>query len=137
MPRLQVVLLALAALMSLFFGMRYLRTREFMPYHAVVAGKPWLELDAGVREIILGMLKIIGGCFTAYGFTLLWLLVPLGRDESWSVWATLSITLAALAPTLYVTINLRRFEPKAPTPVAPAAIVLILVLLGLGSGLFV
>jgi hypothetical protein len=123
-------LLALAALLSIVFGVRYFITREFMPYHAVVAGKPWSELGAGLRTVILGMLKIVGGGLTTYGVALLWLLLPLSRHEAWASWAALSITLTAVVPTLYVTLWLRRFAPAAPTPVAPAAIVLALAVIG-------
>lgn len=129
-PKLPLVFLLLAALLTIFFGVRYLRTKEFMPYHAVVAGKSWSELELGVQTIILGMLKIIGGGFTTYGLALLWLLLPLNRGESWALWAVLTITATAIVPTLYVTVMLRRFEPKAKTPVVPTVIALALVLAG-------
>jgi hypothetical protein len=124
-----------AALLSIFFGVRYLRTKEFMPYHAVVAGKSWSEFDLGVQTIILGMLKIVGGGLTTYGLALLWLLLPLNRGESWAGWAALTITATAVLPTLYVTIMLRRFQLKAKTPVVPTLIALALALAGVGTAL--
>ncbi len=125
--------LLLAALLAAFFGVRYLQTRQFMPYHAVVAGKPWSELEPGVQTIIVGMLRIIGGGFVALALSLLWLLVPLSRGELWASWAILSVGAAALLPTLYVTVALRRFEPKANTPVVPASVALALLLAGVGA----
>ena len=136
MTKLPLIFVVLAALVSVVFGIRYLRTKEFMPYHAVVAGKSWSELELGVRTIILGMLKIVGGGLTTYGLALLWLLVPLNRGESWAPWAVLSITATAIVPTLYVTITLRRFEPRAKTPVVPTLIALALVLAGVGASFF-
>jgi hypothetical protein len=131
--KLPIIFLLLAALLSIFFGVRYLRTKEFMPYHAVVAGKSWSELELGVQTIILGMLKIVGGGLTTYGLALLWLLLPLNQGESWAPWAALTITATSILPTLYVTITLRRFEPKAKTPVVPTLIALALALAGVGA----
>jgi hypothetical protein len=134
-PKLPLIFLLPAALLSIFFGVRYLRTKEFMPYHAVVAGKSWSELELGVQTIILGMLKIVGGGLTTYGLALLWLLMPLNRGESWAAWAALTITATAVLPTLYVTIMLRRFQPKAKTPVVPTLIALALALAGVVTAL--
>ena len=135
MPRLPLMFLLPAALLSIFFGIRYLRTKAFMPYHAVVAGKSWSELELGVQTIIFGMLKIVGGGLTTYGLALLWLLLPLNRGESWAPWAGLTLTATAVLPTLYVTVTLRRFEPKAKTPVVPTLIALALALAGVGTAL--
>jgi hypothetical protein len=130
-------LLSIAALLSIFFGIRYFLAKEFMPYHAVVAGKSWPELNTGLQIAILGMLKIVGGGLTTYGLALLWLLLPLNRHESWASWAALTITMTAVVPTLYVTIWLRRFEPSARTPIVPASIVLALAVIGASVSLFV
>ena len=133
---LQLGLLSLAGLISVFFGFRYFRAKEFMPYHAVVAGRPWREIEPGLQAVILGMLKIIGGGFTCYGLTLFWMLVPLGQSQHWAGWAVLTLTVAALAPALYVTVALRRVAPRARTPVAPAVVVLALALAGGGLSFF-
>ena len=133
----QIALLTIAALLSIFFGVRYFLAREFMPYHAVVAGTPWSQLAPGVQTIILGMLKIIGGGLTTYGLALLALLWPLSRHEAWASWAALAITVTSVVPTLYVTIWLRRFEPSARTPIVPASIVLALAVVGAGTSFFI
>ncbi|MDB5860273.1 MAG: hypothetical protein JWQ76_3962 [Ramlibacter sp.] len=54
----RLLLLSLAALLSIAFGIRYLPTRSFMPYHAVVAGKAWPELPAG---LVLGLAVLGAG----------------------------------------------------------------------------
>ena len=136
MLKLSLVPLLLAALVSVFFGIRYLLTREYMPYHAVVTGKAWSELEPGVQTAIRGMLRIVGGGILAYGLALLWLLLPLNRGEPWAAWAALTISAAILVPTLYVTFMLRRFQPKAKTPIVPTAIVLALVLASVGNSFF-
>jgi hypothetical protein len=132
-PKLPLILLSLAALVSIVFGVRYFLTKQFMPYHAVVSGKSWSQLERGVQTAILGMLKIVGGGLATYGLALLWLLLPLNRGESWAAWAVLTISASTLLPTLYVTLMLRRFEPKAKTPVVPTLVVLVLVLAGVGT----
>ena len=133
----QLVLLSVAALLSILFGVRYVLAKEFMPYHAVVAGTSWSQLSPGLQTIILGMLKIVGGGLTTYGIALLCLLLPLSRHEAWASWAALAITVTSVVPTLYVTIALRRFEPSARTPVLPASVVLALGVVGSGLSLFI
>ena len=100
------VLVGLAGAVSLLFGIRYLFAKQFMPY--------------------------IGGGLAAYGLALLWLLIPLGARQPWAAWAVLSLSALVVLPTLHVTLALRRAAPAARTPVAPALIVLILVLAGAG-----
>lgn len=124
-----------AALGGILFGVRYMRREEYLPYHAVVAGKPFAELDPGVQVIILGMLKIIGAGFASLGVTLLWLCFALYENERWAPWAILTISGAALVPTLYVAITLRTFRPNAPTPVRPTLVMMILIVIGVGLSL--
>jgi hypothetical protein len=124
-----LLLLGLAALLPIVFGVRYLLTKDFMPYHAVVAGKAWTELDGGVQTIVLGMLRIVGGGLISYGLATLWFLLPLSRGEPWAIWAILT------GATLYVTVWLRKVQPKANTPIAPTAVCLALVLAGVGAAL--
>jgi uncharacterized protein YjeT (DUF2065 family) len=127
---LQAAFLSLAGLISVFFGVRYFVAKAFMPYHAVVAGKAWSELEQGTQTIILAMLKIIGGGFAAYGIALLWMLMPLISRAPWAPYAILTTSAVVLVPTLYVTVALKRAAPSARTPVVPACVVIALVLLG-------
>jgi ABC-type polysaccharide/polyol phosphate export permease len=130
MQTLALIAFAVAALLALTFGARYVLTREFMPYHATVLGRPWSQLEPRLQIIILGMLKVAGGGLLGYGFALLWLLLPLHRGEVWAAWAALTMSAAALAPILYTVVWLRRIEPSAKTPVIPALLVLVLVVVG-------
>jgi hypothetical protein len=120
----------LAGLLGLAFGMRYVVTREFMPYHAAVLGRPWGALEPRLHAIILGMLKVAGGGLLGYGVALLWLLVPLSRGEAWAAWAALSISVAVDAPILFVVLGLRRISPGAKTPVGPTIAALALSVVG-------
>ena len=106
-----------------------------MDYHAVISGKEWNALERGMQIAILGMLKVCGVGFLTYGVVLVWFLYPLSRGETWAAWAILSSALTMLLPILLITIWLRRYEPKAKTPVVPSAVVLLLVLAGAGAAL--
>ena len=119
MQILSLAAFGLAALLALAFGVRYVFTREFMPYHATVLGKPWAALEPRLQFIILGMLKVAGGGLLGYGAVLLWLLLPLQRGEAWAVWAALTVSLVVVVPILYVVVWLRRIEPTAKTPLVP------------------
>ena len=120
----------LAGLLALAFGLRYLFTREFMPYHAAVLGKPWAELEPRLQAIILGMLRVAAGGLLGFGCTLFWLLLPLQRGEAWAAWAALTISLVVTAPVLYVVVWLRRVAPGAKTPVIPTLAGMVLALVG-------
>jgi hypothetical protein len=130
MQILSLAAFGLAALLALAFGVRYVFTREFMPYHATVLGKPWASLEQRLQVIILGMLKVAGGGLLSYGIALLWLLLPLQRGEAWAAWAALTVSLAVVAPILYAVVWLRRIEPSAKTPLVPSLVTLALVLAG-------
>jgi hypothetical protein len=120
----------LAGLLSVAFGVRYLFTHEFMPYHAAVLGKPWGALEPRLQAIILGMLKVAGAGLLGCGCSVLWLLLPLNRGEAWAAWASITVFLAATGPILYVVLWLRRVAPGAKTPVIPTLAAMALVVIG-------
>ena len=130
MQLVSLVAFGLAGLLALAFGLRYLATREFMPYHATVLGKPWGALEPRLQTIILGMLKVAGAGLVGCGCAVLWLLLPLQRGEAWAAWAATTTFLAATGPILYVVLWLRRVSPGARTPVAPTVAAMALVIVG-------
>jgi hypothetical protein len=135
METLQLALVAIAGAIAILFGIKYALARQFMPYHATVAGREWAELQPGVQAIILGMYRIMGGGFISYGAALLWLLVPLDDRQPWAPLAILTITVTSLVPVLFVTLWLRHVQPAARTPFLPAAFVFTLVVWGAGMAL--
>ena len=130
MQLLSLCAFALAGLLALSFGVRYLLTREFMPYHAVVLGRAWATLEPRLQAIIIGMLKVAGAGLFGCGVALLWLLVPLQRGEAWAAWAALTTYIGVTGPVLYVVLWLRRVSPGAKTPVIPTMATLALVVVG-------
>ena len=135
MQTLSLAAFALAALLALAFGARYLFTREFMPYHATVVGKPWGSLEPRLQLIILNMLRVAGAGLLGFGVALLWLLLPIQHGESWAVWAALTVSLVVDLPILYVVVRLRRIEPAAKTPLVPCLLALVLILAGTAAAL--
>ena len=124
-----MVNLALAAVLpvalgAVLFGVRYLRRDAYLPYHAVVAGKSFVDLDPGVQAVILGMLRIIGGGFVTLGVALLWLCFALHGGAPWAI---LSVSATALGPILYVALTLRAFRPEAQMPVRPTVTMMVLI----------
>ena len=113
---------ALAGVLAIAFGVRYLVSREFMPYHAQVLGQPWSALEPRLQTIILGMLKVAGAGLLSSGCAVLWLLLPIGRGQSWAVWAALTVIMVVTAPVLYVVLWLRQRSPGARTPVIPTVV---------------
>jgi hypothetical protein len=135
MQHLALAMVIVVALGGVLFGVRYMLRTAYLPYHAVVAGKPFTELDPGVQAIILGMLKIIGSGFATLGIALLWLCFALHKGERWAPWAVLTVSAVALIPMLYAAITLRTFRPGAPTPVRPTCVMMILIVIGVGLSL--
>lgn len=135
MQYLGLAMVVVVAIGGILFGVRYMRREAYLPYHAVVAGKAFTELDPGVQAIILGMLKIIGGGFATLGVALLWLCYALLKGERWAPWAILTVSAVALIPMLYVAITFRTFRPGAPTPVRPTCVMMILIVIGVGLSL--
>jgi hypothetical protein len=130
MRKLALALIVLAAVGAAAVGARYSMATEFMPYHAVVAGKSWSQLEPGVQAIVLGMLRILGASFIAFAIALLAFAWGGWRGDRWpAVGAALSGLVLAV-PTLYVTLHLRTLNPRAETPVGLTAILLALILAG-------
>jgi hypothetical protein len=131
MLKLAIVLILLVSATFVAFGLRYLLTKEYMPYHAQVSQSSWAEIPTRLQAVILGMLKVVAAGLIALGIALSWLTLPLSRGESWATWAILSVVLVNGLITIYVTVTLRKVEPTAKTPVAAAASSVALVMVAL------
>ena len=113
---------ALAALLSMAFGIIYLVRSQFMPYHQEALGKPWLQLDLRLQALLLGLMRTAGGGLLAGGISAAILLfIPFRAGESWSLVAIPAIGLVTSLPALYATILIRSLT-QAHTPIAAGAI---------------
>ena len=119
-----------AYVMALLFGIRYLRTDRFMPYHRVAIGADWESLGHGLRVAILGMLKIVGGGMLSTAATgLLIILFPFRAGEVWAIYVAPVPGLCLGLPTIYATLYIEK-QTGAATPVRPAAAFVLLLLAG-------
>jgi hypothetical protein len=130
MLNLALAAVLLVALGAILFGVRYMRRDAYLPYHAAVAGRSFVDLDPGIQVVVLGMLRIIGGGFVTLGVALLWLCFALHKGAGWAPWAILSVSAVALGPMLYVAIGLRAYRPEAQTPVRPVLVMMLLIAAG-------
>jgi len=60
---------ALAALLSILFGVIYLVRSQFMPYYRLTPGKPWHALDLQLQALLLGLMRSAGGSLLAAGIS--------------------------------------------------------------------
>lgn len=125
MRKVALALMLLAGIGAIAVGVRYALAQQFMPYHEVIAGKPWGQLEPGVQAILRGMLKILGAGFAAFGVALLAFAWGGARGDRWPAVASAVTCVVIGAPTLYVTLFLRTVNARAETPV-----LLTLVLMG-------
>jgi len=108
---------ALAALISMAFGVNYLFRSQFMPYHREAVGRPWQKLDRRMQTLLIGLMRVAAGGMLAEGLSMLILLaIPFRAGESWAQYAVPVIGLVGALPTLYATILIRS-RTQAHTPV--------------------
>jgi len=120
----------LASLLLIAFGLIYLLSSEFMPYHAAAIGKSWTEVDPAFQILILALMKVTGGGFLASAFAIVILLFKaFRRGQRWSFWAIPITALIVSLSSLYVTINVALNTPASP-PWMAAALGTILVTVG-------
>ncbi|MEE3216341.1 MAG: hypothetical protein VX259_12305 [Pseudomonadota bacterium] len=122
---------SLAALILVAFGVVYLSRSEFMPYHAAAMGSDWVSVDGGTQQVLLALMRALGGAclgVAALVGTLLW--GPFRRGERW---ATLTIPMAGLllcATSLYAQLGVA-LKTAASPPMLPVLVAGALLLVGL------
>ena len=122
---------SLAALILVAFGVVYLSRSEFMPYHAAAMGSDWVSVDGGTQQVLLALMRALGGACLGVAVlvgTLLW--GPFRRGERW---ATLAIPMAGLllcATSLYAQLGVA-LKTAASPPMLPVLVAGALLLVGL------
>ena len=114
-------------------GVRYLVSKEIMPYHLRILDVAWTDLTPRTRILMLTLMKGTGlvAICTAVSLAVL-NAIPFMAGETWSRWAILVVGATALVPTLVGAIRLRR-DTGASSPWWPH--VALLAALGLAFGL--
>ena len=121
---------ALAALVSMAFGIIYLIRSQFMPYHQVAIGKAWQDLDKPLQALLLGLMRMVGGGLFSAGLSVaILLLIPYRPGEVWSLYAIPAIGIVTAITALFATIFIR-VRTGAHTPVIAGVISAGLLVLG-------
>jgi hypothetical protein len=102
------------------FGLLYLVSPQFMPYHAVAIGTKWSDLGPSHRILIHALMKAAGAGFlgsaVAGAFVLF---VPFRAGAGWARWAILIPGLIVGIPTLYASLTVKWGTPASPPWIAP------------------
>jgi hypothetical protein len=102
------------------FGLLYLFSPQFMPYHAVAIGATWNDLPSAYRILILALMKAVGaGSLGSFIAGLFILLIPFRSGFPWANWALLIIGLVVSIPGLYAMLTVRWSTPASPPWVVP------------------
>lgn len=116
------------------FGLRYLLSSSFLPYHAEVVGGPWETLAPGVQQLVLATLHGSGAAAVAGGFALgLLLAIPWRRGERWARHGVPALALMGLVPLLAIALELA--STGAATPWLPIAGANLVTMIGWGLSL--
>ena len=120
----------LALLILIIFGLFYLFRQEYMPYHEVIVGKSWSELEPAFQILFLASMRIVGGSFLATACAIgIILFKPFRQGMRWTYWAIPVIGLIASLSSLYATIYVARNTQASP-PWLGAALATLLVVIG-------
>jgi hypothetical protein len=110
------------------FGLLYLGTPKFMPYHAAAIGLSWSELSSGTQALILALLRVAGGGYLATSAAMLIMIFwAFRRNLSWSYWAIPLVGVCSSLSTLYATLSLKFKTPASPPWQLPAVCLIFLV----------
>jgi hypothetical protein len=128
--KLAAICILLPTLTAFVVGIVYLRAPEIMPYHKEVLGVDWLQLQPGVRTMLVAFINVYGAMHVAVSIALGTLvLVPLRRDQQWARWGILAVGLPAIGSAAYTAVRLA-FTTGAHTPWRLALVLFAMLLVG-------
>lgn len=106
----------LLSLGSIIFGLVYLFSSQFMPYHQQAIGKNWSELEAPLQILLLALMRGVGCGAIGSGLAIgILTLFPFRGGNRWAVWTIPIICLVLSIPGLYATLAVRLGTPgQAP-----------------------
>ena len=120
----------IALLLLASFGIIYLFSPKFMPYHAEAVRMNWSSVDAGFQVLILALMKSYGAATIGMVLSLGALLIkPFREGQYWVKYVIPAICLIFTIPALYVTLYVRA-KTSAATPWIAVVVGMILVAIG-------
>jgi len=88
------VLYSIVALVSLIMAVKSIFSAKFLPFHEQAAGRPLKDLESGLQNVVLALMKVSGlGFLVVALFLLLFLVLNYRSEESFS---QLAVPLIAL-----------------------------------------
>ncbi len=110
---------------SLFMGLLYLLSPEFMPYHAAAIGQQWGEVTPELQVLLLALIRVAGGGFLSLAIVIMVLLYRPWRDGAqWALWLLPAAILAVHGPTLWATLSVTLHTPASAPWAGPMAAVI-------------
>jgi hypothetical protein len=104
------------------FGLVYLFSSRFMPYHEVAVGVRWSDIDAPFQILLLALIKAAGAGFLCASLTLFILLfIPFREGCRWARWAIFAIGSGIIVPLIYVVLSVKLATPASPPLIMPIA----------------
>lgn len=121
----------LFAIIILFlFGVVYLTSNEFMPYHAEILNSSWQQIDQNIKFLYLVFLKGSGAAMLALSIMMaIVLFVPYRLKKQWSNWAIGITGLLFSLPVLYIVV-LIKLETDASPPIVLASLLNLFFIIG-------
>ncbi len=107
---------SLVAVAALSFGIRYLLASQVMSYHLVAMGNSsWEGMSLGMQTMTLNFMKSAAAGFVTCAIAIFFLIVfPFRKDESWSRWALLLVSISELSIVTYCTYQVKTLTPANP-----------------------
>jgi len=124
------------AIILIVFGVRYLCSKEFQPYHAAAIGRDWNSLDPALQVLLLTFIRGIGAALLAVAISTIALLIFPFREGA--TWATYALPLPLLVTDIAGLWGTRKIAQAtgAPVPERPILIAIGLTVFGFLLSLF-
>lgn len=117
------------AIVLAVFGMVYLFSPTFMPYHQGAVGISWSDLEPPFKILILASLRGISAGQLATSLAIIILLfIPFKSGARWARWAIVTISLAEGLPLLYAVLIIKLGTPASPPLIIVVACLVLSVL---------
>jgi len=118
------------------FGIRYLRSTEFQPYHRAALGRDWNTLDPALQVLLLSFIRGLGGVLLAIAISTIALLIfPFREGATWATYVLPLPLLVTGTTALWGTRSVAQ-ATGAPVPVNQALIAIGLTVIGFVLSLF-
>lgn len=112
------------------FGLR----DRWEPWHSEAVGKPWEELDASLRTVVLAIMRAAASGGLALAFATTYLIYRLAQGDASAIWALPLVTLGFAIPGTLVALRFRQRTAAKP-PLGPAFMGVLIPLVGLAASL--